>query len=441
MINSVLDQSRSFLSQSGVLRGGSAPRHWKRELSHHTERLATVFLTSQWVKDIAEVNPSFLDEPLFGNCLAEITSRGPREAEIEKQLSQVPPQLPRKTLLSSNPDRERSDGATLARLRTTRRRELSRPEASSGRKLSEPRSREQRDRVSQLPLQANGSLLKRFAGPALEASEQVKARSSDFSPRPRSSTRFPVPDPDQALRLHDWRRQVADRATKTWLREWPKNAHSTSSVFEGAKAEVLAPAVSNSPLLEEQWLTSPSGERASPEILVRLMSRVGFNGAPTGSAVKYTRTNPSGLGNSPPAKFPVVTDPNSARHQPLGINVPPEPGRAAGKTFERILPERYPPDTLPDANRDLFAEPAQPPATGGGEWQPASHLVPPVLRSSLPPLLPASPGSAVLPVAAETARQGALRDEVNAQEKDLGLLAAQIKRILDEEARRHGIDV
>jgi hypothetical protein len=45
-----------------------------------------------------------------------------------------------------------------------------------------------------------------------------------------------------------------------------------------------------------------------------------------------------------------------------------------------------------------------------------------------------------LPVAAATARQGA-RAEAAIAEDDLSVLAARIKRILDEEARRHGIDV
>jgi hypothetical protein len=44
-------------------------------------------------------------------------------------------------------------------------------------------------------------------------------------------------------------------------------------------------------------------------------------------------------------------------------------------------------------------------------------------------------------VASAVARHGARRDEASAPENDLSQLAAQMKRILDEEARRHGIDV
>jgi hypothetical protein len=47
----------------------------------------------------------------------------------------------------------------------------------------------------------------------------------------------------------------------------------------------------------------------------------------------------------------------------------------------------------------------------------------------------------VPPVAAAIARQGARQEEATAGDDDLSVLAARIKRVLDEEARRHGIDV
>src|SRR5262249_18485968 len=76
------------------------------------------------------------------------------------------------------------------------------------------------------------------------------------------------------------------------------------------------------------------------------------------------------------------------------------------------------------------------------EQRDSPELAPTVLTHDLSPLLPpASAGSPALPVAAEAARRIAWRDEVEAHSTDLSVLAAQMKRILDEEARRHGIDV
>jgi hypothetical protein len=70
----------------------------------------------------------------------------------------------------------------------------------------------------------------------------------------------------------------------------------------------------------------------------------------------------------------------------------------------------------------------------------SEQIAPPSLAESLPPLAPQQTETIrVLPLASETARRGA-RDEAAAPE-DLDALAAKIKLILDEQARRHGIDV
>jgi hypothetical protein len=58
----------------------------------------------------------------------------------------------------------------------------------------------------------------------------------------------------------------------------------------------------------------------------------------------------------------------------------------------------------------------------------------------LPDLLPRQRVAAPLPVAAATARRGA-REEAMMVMDDLEVLAAKIKQILDDQARRHGIDV
>ncbi|MGI8426038.1 MAG: hypothetical protein ACR2M4_05465 [Actinomycetota bacterium] len=63
------------------------------------------------------------------------------------------------------------------------------------------------------------------------------------------------------------------------------------------------------------------------------------------------------------------------------------------------------------------------------------------MTPSLPDLLPPQrAGAQPLPVAAGTARRGA-REEAAMNMDDLDTLAGKIKHILDEQARRHGIDV
>lgn len=68
------------------------------------------------------------------------------------------------------------------------------------------------------------------------------------------------------------------------------------------------------------------------------------------------------------------------------------------------------------------------------------HILPPQVAAQLPSLITSQRiDMPPLPVAAATARFGA-RAEMMIDE-DLDVLAAKIKRILDDEARRHGIDV
>lgn len=78
---------------------------------------------------------------------------------------------------------------------------------------------------------------------------------------------------------------------------------------------------------------------------------------------------------------------------------------------------------------------------GAGEMKFSAPIIPPNVTPSLPDLLPRQrTGAPPLPVAAATARRGA-REEVMMATDDLDVLAAKIKQILDEQARRHGIDV
>jgi hypothetical protein len=104
----------------------------------------------------------------------------------------------------------------------------------------------------------------------------------------------------------------------------------------------------------------------------------------------------------------------------------------------------------PDAGRDAPAPVSPQPATleidvgqtrrvasgsdlTGADVSPAADAPPPLLP---PPLV----GMPVLPMALATAREGARAEALEAEE-DLDALAAKIKFILDEQARRHGIDV
>jgi hypothetical protein len=80
------------------------------------------------------------------------------------------------------------------------------------------------------------------------------------------------------------------------------------------------------------------------------------------------------------------------------------------------------------------------PAAGQPNFRPL--LAPPLAAETPPTLLPSQEVfDAPTPYASAAARQAARRDEANLIEEDLDVLAVKIKRILDDEARRHGIQV
>ncbi|MGH9940552.1 MAG: hypothetical protein ACREAM_30280, partial [Blastocatellia bacterium] len=76
------------------------------------------------------------------------------------------------------------------------------------------------------------------------------------------------------------------------------------------------------------------------------------------------------------------------------------------------------------------------------DQRPPAQIAPPSLTPALPALLPSQlPGVASPKVATAVSRNGARREEAEGKPDDLGELAEKIQRILNEEARRHGISV
>jgi hypothetical protein len=241
---------------------------------------------------------------------------------------------------------------------------------------------------------------------------------------------------------------VAQRAAKDFLRDWPAE---TLSLVADREVETFSLSVGSS-LLEEHWITPIDGPAAPAEILIDLARLTEVTDAGAASEMKWPKTRSLADNTSTSAR---------SEHLGQGESAPRRTGERADGTQQSFSPkhsEFFPPtDDLPATREaDHWQEPAGrkgngSPAAHGLEWTEVrdaegpsaeSNLAPATLSPSLPPLLPpASAGSPALPMAAATSRYGAWRGEVDAPEKDLSLLAAQMKRILDEEARRHGIDV
>jgi hypothetical protein len=436
MMNSVLVQTRSILSRPDTLRAGHAPAHWKHELSREAHRLAMEARICGWLKAFAQAYPLLLDQPLFGNCLREITVAHAPASEAATRHSQVGPPFKQSTLFKSV-DRKIFEGPRTSELRRKANSGAS-PVSGPAGQAELLQNADYGQAVLKLPAQVATSLLKRLAGTVMEMpDEKVKssAHTSSLAFRKESST-APLVEPSLAHK--DWQRLVAYRAATAWLRDWPTamlpGSHSPGSVTSVRALE----GQSASPLLAQQWFTRFTGPRALPGILKRCAENAANSERATFEA-PHARSDWQGDSSKSFSHRPEFAGPDTSMARRIFPTV-------TGKSFKsgNIEADSFEPDqqsVTSEFERAVPFEPKQLPTISEGEWRTSSNVAPPALAASLPPLLPSSPRAEASPIAAATARESARRDEAAAQAKDLNLLAAQMKRILEEEARRHGIDV
>jgi hypothetical protein len=285
--------------------------------------------------------------------------------------------------------------------------------------------------LSRVNTQADRLLLSRLAGDKLilEEKEQREARAYPVG-RKRDIASTP-PEPLQTSLLlasrtrsdvllapvnqdfgtqQDWLSGLVQRAGK--VLDWKKP--EVAGIAKYRKDKLQAPG--QAPLLTEQWTIPLDGICASLDMLHRLATRENSpRGIESGEIGRHiTRSQSS------PLEKPKALSPGGF-WRPGEETIP-----SAGNTF---VPEPY---------VTGLTQSAQP---GERELEHLVSVVSPNPTPSLPSLLPPQGvGMRTLPVAATTARQAA-REEAALGTDDLDALADKIKLILDEQARRHGIDV
>ncbi|HEU0292199.1 MAG TPA: hypothetical protein VFR47_05655 [Anaerolineales bacterium] len=160
------------------------------------------------------------------------------------------------------------------------------------------------------------------------------------------------------------------------------------------------------PVLNKQWTTRLNGEPALPELLLRPLARPTNNDRPSNRQVRD------------------------------------------GPTPRQLSEAELDQPRVPVQTTSTGKEPTQAPLPVSGwtgevesEWVSSEHIVPPAVAPSLPHLLPPQIVNEPAPALATMIARQASRQEATQVEVDLAQLATNIKRILDEEARRHGIDV
>jgi hypothetical protein len=440
-MKAVFAQPRPLFVRTDVLRSGQAPKVWRRELFEQTHRLRTHLSSTAWVREIVAEHPALLKQPLFGSCLAEITASGSPTSEVVSDESlRFPANFRPRAPGSGN--RRVTRPLSSATVQPSSARDASAARIDPAHTVAVTRDHDdqyqeqQSNSVSHLPSQVASALLRRLAG-SPDVTLEAENSPDHFQSIPRRPANHASAVVASSLRQQQWRDLVTKRATRKWLGNWPSKAKRPTRTNPQltASGDDSEEAANDTSLLRDHWVTAWNGQTASQQVLLRLVGEVGTETEPRSSTPQRTTVGPRGRKSLPVSSSlsghenvaPTQAFNGDRRHVVEAENI------AGAVSFrDQQLPVQQ-----------VFGEqPAR--VLHSPEFQPDDSLkiAPPALSQSLPPLLPTiSQGGPVLPFAADIARRGAARDEAAAQEKDLSLLSAQIKRILDEEARRHGIDI
>ncbi len=420
------------------LAAGRAPVCWRSELGRRASQAGRLRHACDWVGPLARMAARLRDKPLFGDCLAELVEAadaGDGGDARQNQTRRAPkPQATPSPISKSNRSRRR----------------LTRPgdpaECSSGNVGQDAISFHQAPpvcptEVTELPHRASRDLIEICA----EKQERIPSQHSRAACElPASATPQSPPHPAIGPQIE------CEENAQSQLKAAQRKTDAGSGAEEFAKRiarravnslRCLQPSptveTQESDLLGEQWSTPLDGTTVSGGLLEQIMA-----GEP--SATKAGRSIEQIVAGKPGATKAGKPGqlPEPASHSTSGATQQPEESPAIGVRRTIWSPSHEqdhapPPDPFDDlsghAPRDTEANRAG-----------VERIAPPALAPSLPPLSPLTPApqtaaSGVLPLASETARQGA-REEATPAE-DLDALAAKIKFILDEQARRHGIDV
>lgn len=262
----------------------------------------------------------------------------------------------------------------------------------------------------QLASQASQVLLYRLAGAtaATQGLRTTQRRLICEPMKPRAGASPSVPRDPATHR--DWLRDLAKRAGGSLLQE----GHDDLSAPLYASSD--QPGLGELLSLAEQWALPLNGPLATPGLLGRLVCVPESDGPEREEQPGVAPRHPSGC------RFPDQVAAPATEHA--------RPWHAVGvETTESSQAVSQP--TVADQLEN----------TGGESVSPV-RIAPPAVAISLPPLLPPQIAGKPSSLAATAIIQGVARqEEAAATENDQSALATKIKRILDEEARRHGIDV
>ncbi len=413
-----------------VFAGGRAPACWRQQVRPTAAAPAALARLCGWMAAMAqETGPKLRSEPLLGTCLAEMVGDGPAEA----------PSAVETTASGGGKPRPAEPGAS-------RQAQTATPplahETGKRRPATAPVTGERRQPLPGGSFPGVGS---RRATPELLA--RLAGRGAKAGPRTSEVKRPPLARSKgqaataagQSAAGQEWAGRLAERVRQRALAGLPAGEPRDAN----ERGHFPAPAERPSDL-PAQWREPLDGQRVPAGWLAATQASTPATrppAAPTGQPRARATSNDAPPLSSPSGHRPILHPPQRGRRSPAGRRDDPtgaarglsRPVPAGGDSDGWVGPG---PDVDGASHRNGRLE-----ADNGEVVSVVNRFAPPQMADTLPPLRPpVGQGSVAMPVAAAASRRSARREEA-AVVDDLDELAVKLRRILEEESRRHGIDI
>lgn len=413
---------------------------WRHALEQRVARLDAFWRICAWVQTFEQARPGLRDGPPWGYALDALVQWVPDAVDDEAGI----PRPRRRRARPEHPERRPWAGLHHEELETP---------PKTGRCLTRwPATA--RDPVGGHPEDRSAPL----GGTESQASHSRSAHPWQTGPQPRPPRSTPVdgpPSPDRRPSTPATARPMPisssppapvlePEAHVEWMRSLVRRAQRPLRSLPRTVPDGAPPAA-------EPGALPLSGVQAPFQLLTRLAGGADGDGRDRG---RHHQSSGGDDGAETPVQGEPVPDGRASRAEGSPLQ-PSSPRADATAGFWGTIPpgdvssfyssRASPLGEIPAASRRATN------ASGGAASQSASsrpgtdspfRIAPPALASSLPPLVsPRTRDTPPYPLATVVARLGANTDEFAAPEEGITQLADRIKRILDEEARRHGIDV
>lgn len=395
-----------------VLTGGRAPVSWSRAMSSYGTWLQDWSVQASWIRPLVALRPTLRQGPPMGTALASLSATPDAGRAADRATEGG--RSERKPLAPSGAGREKEKFAG-------RFAESSgpRPGAKGWRRPAGPGHRPDYSErpataAAELPERAARALLEMLAGHA--ARTHAKRSGSGHAPAMAMTGKRgePLPATDDTAGRRDWLYAVAQRSLQ------PLYSTAREQFVETIKppqkrSSPPSPVPTHSP----SWSTGVSGQRAPRETLARLLA-----------------TPPDSDTDSASENF---SKPFSNGRRPLaGTTSPGEPAGAEnrGRAVQRARPPFVPSSTTPQVL------PANDAAQSRAHDEEESRVRPPSAIPVRPTLrIPTTRGESPSRPASTMILHEAAKEVEGSEQDALIDLSEKMRRILNEEARRFGIDV